>query len=82
MKKHIKVFTTGQVAVICNVAPRTVSKWFDCGRLKGYRIPGSQDRRIPREDLILFLNEYGMPHTLEKENRELAESEATLAGVI
>jgi len=57
----MKVFTTGQVAKICKVAPRTVSKWFDSGRLKGYRIPGSQDRRIPREFLIRFLKEHGMP---------------------
>ena len=57
----MKVFTTGQVAKICKVAPRTVSKWFDSGRLKGYRIPGSQDRRIPREYLIRFLKEHGMP---------------------
>lgn len=56
-----KVFTTGQVAKICKVAPRTVSKWFDSGRLRGYRIPGSQDRRIPRENLIRFLKEHGMP---------------------
>ena len=56
----MKVFTTGQVAKICKVAPRTVSKWFDSGRLKGYRIPGSQDRRIPREYLIRFLKEHGM----------------------
>ena len=56
-----KVFTTGQVAKICKVAPRTVSKWFDSGRLRGYRIPGSQDRRIPREHLIQFLKEHGMP---------------------
>jgi two-component system response regulator RpaA len=56
-----KVFTTGQVAKICKVAPRTVSKWFDSGRLKGYRIPGSQDRRIPRENLIRFLREHEMP---------------------
>ncbi len=56
-----KVFTTGQVAKICKVAPRTVSKWFDSGRLKGYRIPGSQDRRIPREQLVRFLKEHGMP---------------------
>jgi excisionase family DNA binding protein len=56
-----KVFTTGQVAKICKVAPRTVSKWFDSGRLRGYRIPGSQDRRIPREHLIRFLKEHGMP---------------------
>ncbi len=57
----MKVFTTGQVAKICKVAPRTVSKWFDSGRLQGYRIPGSQDRRIPREYLIKFLKEHGMP---------------------
>lgn len=56
-----KVFTTGQVAKICKVAPRTVSKWFDSGRLRGYRIPGSQDRRIPREQLIRFLKEHHMP---------------------
>ncbi len=57
----MKVFTTGQVAKICKVAPITVSRWFDSGRLKGYRIPYSQDRRIPREYLIKFLKEQGMP---------------------
>lgn len=57
----MKVFTTGQVAKICRVAPRTVSKWFDTGKLKGYNIPGSNDRRIPGENLIRFLKEHGMP---------------------
>src|SRR3954470_2696610 len=61
MSSKKQVFTTGQVAKICQVAPRTVSKWFDSGKLRGYRIPGSQDRRIPREQLIRFLKEYGMP---------------------
>src|ERR1700724_2655335 len=55
-----KVINTGQVAKICKVAPRTVSKWFDSGPRRGYRIPGSQDRRIPREHLIKFLKEHGM----------------------
>ncbi len=55
------IFTTGQIAKICKVAPRTVSKWFDTGRLRGYRVPGSKDRRIPREHLIRFLKEYGIP---------------------
>lgn len=55
-----KVFTTGEVARICQVAPRTVSKWFDMGRLKGYRVPSSGDRRIPRQDLIAFLREHGL----------------------
>jgi two-component system, OmpR family, response regulator RpaA len=56
-----QVFTTGDVARICHVSPRTVSKWFDSGRLRGYRIPGSEDRRIPRADLITFMKTYGMP---------------------
>ena len=68
----MKVLTTGQVAKICKVAPRTVSKWFDSGRLKGYRIPGSQDRRIPREYLIKFLKEHGMPLG-ELENEAMAK---------
>jgi two-component system, OmpR family, response regulator RpaA len=55
------IFTTGQIARICNVAPRTVSKWFDSGKLQGYRIPGSQDRRVLKENLFKFMREYGLP---------------------
>lgn len=55
------VLTTGEVARICHVAARTVSKWFDSGKLKGYRIPGSRDRRIPRERLVEFMKDYGIP---------------------
>lgn len=58
----MKLFTTGDVARICKVAPRTVSKWFDSGLLKGWRIPGgSRDRRIPENRLREFLAEHGMP---------------------
>ncbi len=56
-----EVLTTGQVAKICRVAPRTVSKWFDSGQLRGYRIPGSKDRRIPLPQLIRFMKAYGIP---------------------
>jgi len=55
------VLTTGEVAKICNVAPRTVSKWFDSGQLKGYRIPGSKDRRIPVNNLMQFMKAHGIP---------------------
>ncbi len=55
------VLTTGQVARICNVAPRTVSKWFDSGQLRGYRIPGSKDRRIPLDQLLRFMKAHGIP---------------------
>ena len=56
-----EVLTTGEVAKICNVAPRTVSKWFDVGTLKGYRIPGSKDRRIPVSELVKFMKIHGIP---------------------
>ncbi len=61
MAKGKNVLTTGDVAKICHVAPRTVSKWFDNGQLKGYRIPGSKDRRIPVSELIRFMKVHNMP---------------------
>jgi len=63
MAKGKNVLTTGDVAKICNVAPRTVSKWFDNGQLRGYRIPGSKDRRIPVSELIRFMKVHNMPTT-------------------
>ena len=61
MAKGRNVLTTGDVAKICNVAPRTVSKWFDSGQLRGYRIPGSKDRRIPVNELVRFMKANNMP---------------------
>lgn len=64
MAKGKNVLTTGDVAKICNVAPRTVSKWFDNGQLKGYRIPGSKDRRIPVSELVRFMKAHNIPATV------------------
>ncbi len=61
MTSRKTVLTTGDVARICNVAPRTVSKWFDTGQLRGYRIPGSKDRRIPLDQLVRFMRLHSMP---------------------
>ena len=56
------VFSTGQVASMFGVAPRTVSKWFDLGYLSGgYRIPGSNDRRVPASVIRRFAQERGLP---------------------
>jgi excisionase family DNA binding protein len=63
VKQLPDVLTTGQVARLCRVAPRTVSKWFDSGQLRGYRIPGSRDRRIPLQQLVRFMKVHGMPLT-------------------
>ena len=61
MPRQKDILTTGEVAKICNVAPRTVSKWFDSGQLRGYRIPGSKDRRIPLAALIRFMKAHNIP---------------------
>jgi excisionase family DNA binding protein len=55
------VYTTGEVAQICKVSQQTVIRCFDSGRLKGFRVPGSKFRRIPRDCLIQFMKENGIP---------------------
>jgi len=61
MARSKDVLTTGEVAKICKVAPRTVTKWFDSGQLRGYKIPGSKDRRIPVSQLMRFMKSNNMP---------------------
>jgi len=61
MAKGKKILTSGEVAEICNVAHRTVQKWFDNGLLAGYRLPGSGDRRIPVNNLISFMKANNLP---------------------
>jgi excisionase family DNA binding protein len=55
------VFTTGEVAEICKLSQQTVIRCFDSGRLRGYRVPGSRFRRIPRDALIQFMKEHNIP---------------------
>jgi two-component system, OmpR family, response regulator RpaA len=55
------VFTTGEAADICKVSQQTIIRCFDSGRLRGFRVPGSRFRRIPREALIQFMKDNGIP---------------------
>jgi excisionase family DNA binding protein len=55
------VFTTGEAAKICKVSQQTIIRCFDSGQLKGFRVPGSRFRRIPRELLYKFMKENGIP---------------------
>jgi two-component system, OmpR family, response regulator RpaA len=55
------VFTTGEVAEVCQISQQTVIRCFDSGKLKGFRVPGSKFRRIPREALIAFMHEHQIP---------------------
>jgi len=55
------VFTTGEAAKVCKVSQQTIIRCFDSGQLKGFRVPGSRFRRIPREQLFSFMKENGIP---------------------
>ena len=55
------VFTTGEAAKICKVSQQTIIRCFDNGQLKGFRVPGSRFRRIPRESLYKFMKDNGIP---------------------
>src|SRR5947207_11185853 len=55
------VFTTGEAAKICKVSQQTIIRCFDKGQLKGFRVPGSRFRRIPREALHRFMKDNGIP---------------------
>ena len=55
------VYTTGEAAEICKVSQQTIIRCFDSGRLKGFRVPGSRFRRIPREALMQFMKDNGIP---------------------
>jgi excisionase family DNA binding protein len=66
------VFTTGEAAEVCKVSQQTIIRCFDSGRLRGFRVPGSRFRRIPRDALIAFMKENGIPpDALESGKRKI-----------
>ena len=64
------VFTTGEAAEICKVSQQTIIRCFDSGRLKGFRVPGSRFRRIPRDALIAFMKENNIPSDALESGRQ------------
>ncbi len=67
------VFTTGEAAKICKVSQQTIIRCFDSGQLKGFRVPGSRFRRIPREQLFTFMKDNGIPtDALESGKRKIS----------
>lgn len=52
--------TTGQAAEYCHVSQATIVNWIRDRQLKAYTTPGGH-RRIPRTELVSFLQAHGMP---------------------
>jgi hypothetical protein len=63
LRRGVDVFTTGMVAGMLGVSPRTVSAWCDSGQMRSWRVPptagGSADRRVWRADLLDFCRAHG-----------------------
>jgi excisionase family DNA binding protein len=53
------LLTPGHLAKLMGVAPRTVAKLCDSGKIPSSRIPGSQHRRVRLADAHRFLKENG-----------------------
>ena len=67
-----RVFTTGQVAKICGVAMRTVTKWTDRDKILPYfRVPGTDHRRVTKAALVAFLHERGLWEAIPAVSRML-----------
>jgi excisionase family DNA binding protein len=85
MRTTKTVFTTGEAARICKVSQQTIIRCFDSGQLKGFRVPGSRFRRIPRETLHRFMKENGIPtDALDNDKREvlLVDDDLDLVDVV
>jgi len=79
------VFTTGEAAKICKVSQQSIILCFDNWQLRGFRVPGSRFRRIPREHLFRFMKDNGIPtDALESGKRKvlLVDDEADLVDLM
>ena len=51
---EVTLYTTSQVAELCQVSAETIRRWLQEGTLKGIRLDNQW--RIKRSDLLVFLN--------------------------
>jgi len=57
----MKSFSSGDVAKVCDVNPRTVIRWIEAGKLNAFKLPGRGNNRVKHSDLLDFLQENQIP---------------------
>lgn len=57
----MKTLTSGDIANYLDVTQRTVIRWINSGKLKGFKLPGRGNNRIQTTDFIDFLKQNRMP---------------------
>lgn len=68
MDMEKEVYTTFEVAKICNANITSIKNWIDQGELRAFRTPGGH-YRIERKVLNAFLNRHGMPNPFAERSR-------------
>ena len=63
------VFTTFEVAKICNANITSIKNWIEDGQIRAFRTPGGH-YRIEKEVLVDFLNRFGMPNPFLKRDQK------------
>lgn len=66
----IKTLTPGEIARLCDVHQRTVSRWIASGKLKGHQLPGRGDYRVVEADFLAFAESHGLPVSTALANRK------------
>ena len=61
MDSDVRSLTTGEIAEYCDVNLRTVIRWIEAGKLKGYKLPGRGNNRVLAPDFLDFLKQNRMP---------------------
>jgi DNA-binding transcriptional MerR regulator len=73
MAMHKETYTTGEIAKLCSVSPRTVCKWFDSGLLQGFKVPGSKFRKVTHPQLMAFMREHGIDVPADMKDKPKAQ---------
>jgi PilZ domain len=70
-----KVHTTGEVARLIGVNINTVIKWFDDGKIGGFKLPFSNERRISAGQLHSFMVKHKIPMDLLNEDTPMRRAD-------
>ncbi len=69
-KKVRKLWSTGQIAELVGVNPKTVAQWIDGGEMAGVKLPGLVERRVHRQELRSFLAKFEYEWALREMDQE------------
>ncbi len=76
-----KFVTTGEIARICEVSPKTVIAWIERKQLRSFRI-GKGPRKVTLADLYEFLGSRNFPIASLDDLARLFEEQSTRAELV